>query len=539
MNVVALPSQHATTPLPQNLDAEASILGGVILRNETLALVPELELDDFSHYPHKVVFEAMRNLERAHKPIDIVTLENEIEVAGKLDAIGGVAFLGELAMRVPTPDNVRTYADDVRLHTRNRTAILTLSEALARARKWPHDADELVSETIGELQRIEARSKAQAPELDPWQAAFAKALTDVRSLLAVRHERKPLFGTDAVELLGREFDGARWLVTGLVTRGGVVIFGGEPKTAKTWVATELAVAVATGTKTFGEFYAEHGRCAYFYAEDLDVQVRNRVRALLAGADRRLEAGRLHLQPRGTFIDVLVDDDLAWLVASVRQIGSVDVLVLDPLRDVHSGEEDKSDAMRNVMRRLRALAELLSCTVAVVHHAVKSTKDNAGRRPGQNLRGSSAIHGAMDCGLFVTEPDGNGTNVFTATVTSQVKGARSAGTFELELRVTDDGAGEAEKAEWTFTKGEPKQSAKTAKQAEADDDDQKTLAFVRQLHDRGVHLPRTTLRRHDERPVPEKRLERALDRLMDAAQICLRNGVVWPAVIHSHWSDAND
>jgi replicative DNA helicase len=90
--------------LPHNDDAEASIRGGVRLRNEVLTQLDTLEVEDVYTPRHKIVFAAIRALEAAAKPIDVVTLENEIEKQGKLDAIGGVAFLGELALRVPTAD---------------------------------------------------------------------------------------------------------------------------------------------------------------------------------------------------------------------------------------------------------------------------------------------------------------------------------------------------------------------------------------------------------------------------------------------------
>ena len=114
--------------LPHNLDAEASILGGILLRNEVLLQLETLEIDDFYHHPHKVVFEAIRNLEAAAKPIDVVTAENEIAKQGKLEAIGGIAFLGELALRVPTLDNIVAYTDIVKDHSQARKLILASSE---------------------------------------------------------------------------------------------------------------------------------------------------------------------------------------------------------------------------------------------------------------------------------------------------------------------------------------------------------------------------------------------------------------------------
>jgi len=114
--------------LPHNLDAEGSILGGVILRNDVLLNLEQLEIDDFYDHRHKVIFTAIRNLESAAKPVDVVTLENEIEKQGKLEAIGGIAFLGELALRVPTVENVVAYTDIVRDHSQARKLILAAGE---------------------------------------------------------------------------------------------------------------------------------------------------------------------------------------------------------------------------------------------------------------------------------------------------------------------------------------------------------------------------------------------------------------------------
>src|SRR5258706_8106001 len=114
--------------LPHNLDAEASILGGVILRNEVLNQLDTLEVEDFYDLRHRTVFQGIRNLEATGRPIDVVTLENEIEKAGKLDAVGGIAFIGELALRVPTPDNVVAYAEIVSQKSQARKLMLAGGE---------------------------------------------------------------------------------------------------------------------------------------------------------------------------------------------------------------------------------------------------------------------------------------------------------------------------------------------------------------------------------------------------------------------------
>jgi replicative DNA helicase len=70
-------------------DLEASILGGILLRPETIGELPRLEVDDFLDLRHRVVFAAMRNLEAAGTPIDIVTVEAEIAKGEKSEAVGG------------------------------------------------------------------------------------------------------------------------------------------------------------------------------------------------------------------------------------------------------------------------------------------------------------------------------------------------------------------------------------------------------------------------------------------------------------------
>lgn len=144
--------RQQSSHLPHNLDAEASILGGVILRNDALALIDTIETQDFYDHKHKVVFEAIRNLEAARVPIDVVTIENEIAKTGRLEAIGGVAFLGELTLRVPTADNMVAYAEIVRAKRITRDVMLMVGDVLAEAKDGEIEGERLVHDmTVGLL----------------------------------------------------------------------------------------------------------------------------------------------------------------------------------------------------------------------------------------------------------------------------------------------------------------------------------------------------------------------------------------------------
>jgi hypothetical protein len=387
--------------------------------------------------------------------------------------------------------------------------------------------------TAEELAQIPGTTPAESDTPpDPWKAMLAKALADVQSLLGATDDAEctPLFDLDAVDLLSKQFDGARWLVTGLVTVGGITTIGGLPKAAKkTWLGTEIAVAIATGTKVCGEFYARKGVVAYFYAEDMEQQIQNRIRALLSGANRELEPGKLHPCPRGKFLDITRDKDLARIVASCRRLGRIDALVLDPLRDIHSAAEDKSDEMSPVMKRLRLLAEILDCTVVIVHHSGKITKDNEARGGGQRLRGSGAVHGSTDSGIYITKCEGDGRNKFKNTIESEIKGARSAGVFKLDLEIEDDADGNAECATWTFARPEtPFDLAEHQANVEKSiAEDRKVVEWVKGLAAQGIVLSKTSLKRRKDRPFPERKTLKLIEALCNGMQLSDHMGRIIP------------
>src|SRR5499427_942777 len=150
--------------LPHNLDAEASILGGILLRNEVLTTLDTLEVEDFYDHRHKVVFQAIRNLEASARPIDVVTLENEIAKQGKLEAIGGVAFLGELALRVPTADNVVAYAEIVTDKNQARKLMLAASEISEKGYEDGLEVRDYLDDAEAKIFEVTQRRDKAGPE---------------------------------------------------------------------------------------------------------------------------------------------------------------------------------------------------------------------------------------------------------------------------------------------------------------------------------------------------------------------------------------
>ena len=96
---------------PQDLDAEMSVLGALLLENNVSHdIIGTLKADDFYRPAHGRVFEAMIELTSRSEPVDEITLSAELKKMGHLESAGGRAFLAQLSMRVPTAANVEHYA---------------------------------------------------------------------------------------------------------------------------------------------------------------------------------------------------------------------------------------------------------------------------------------------------------------------------------------------------------------------------------------------------------------------------------------------
>ena len=97
--------------LPQNIEAEQSVLGSLLIDPDAiLAVAPFLHEDDFFSVVHRKVYAAMQSLHERRQPADIVTTADELERRGDLEAIGGAAYLTTLINFVPTSVHVENYA---------------------------------------------------------------------------------------------------------------------------------------------------------------------------------------------------------------------------------------------------------------------------------------------------------------------------------------------------------------------------------------------------------------------------------------------
>ena len=114
---------------PHSLEAEQSVLGGLMLDNERWDNVSErVVAKDFFSRPHRMIFAEMQRLLEQSKPIDLITLSESMETKGELSMVGGFAYLAELSKNTPSAANIGAYADIVRERAVVREMIAVANE---------------------------------------------------------------------------------------------------------------------------------------------------------------------------------------------------------------------------------------------------------------------------------------------------------------------------------------------------------------------------------------------------------------------------
>ena len=188
----------------------------------------------------------------------------------------------------------------------------------------------------------------------------------------------------------------RWLIEGLWGAEAVGIVGGEPKCCKSFLALDMAVAVAAAAPCLRRFpVARSGRVLLFAAEDALSVVRQRLDGICAAASVKLADLDLQVIVVPTLrLDLELDRNR--LEETVRALRPA-LLILDPFVRLHRVDENVSADVAPLLDYLRGLQRRYQTAVVLVHHARKGA---AHLRAGQALRGSSELHAWGDSNLYL-------------------------------------------------------------------------------------------------------------------------------------------
>lgn len=222
---------------PQNLEAEQSLLGSLLIDKDAIIKVADLVTDnDFYKDSHSIIFETMKELYARHIPIDIISLTNRLEEKGKLDTIGGRTYLALLSNTIATSSHVAHYAEIVQRKATLRRLLSVAGEIAEMGYKGEEDVEMLLDEAEQKLFGVS-------------QKYLKNVFIPIDSLLTEAFER--------IDELHRQSGKLRGLVTGYheldqllagLQKSDLIILAARPSVGKTSFALDIARQVAIKNK---------------------------------------------------------------------------------------------------------------------------------------------------------------------------------------------------------------------------------------------------------------------------------------------------
>ena len=392
--------EHGGRPL-SSPEAEQSVIGALLLNNQTLDLIDDVLVDrDFAIHAHRLTIRAIQRLIRSGRPADVMTVAAELETDGDLDAVGGLSYLGEILMAVPTSANIAHYAATVRDKSLLRQAIAAAQTVVEGA--------------------VNPTGLSGTDVVDRAQAAFGaigEQASDENS-----HEIKDLLfesvqDMEAAQLRGGALAGvSTGLVdldarTGGLQDGDLVIIAGRPSMGKTSLAMGVAIHAATN---LGE------PVAVFSLEMSAKQLTTRAIANVARVEfNRLRDGKLEegdwervMTATGRLGEapLFIDDSAGLTVEKIRARSrrikkkhGLGLIVIDYLQLMSSSTagENRQAEVSEISRGLKSLARELHVPCVTLAQLNRKCEERGDKRPlMSDLRDSGAIEQDADLILFV-------------------------------------------------------------------------------------------------------------------------------------------
>ena len=393
---------------PHSIEAEQSVIGGLLLENEALDKIADiLSAQDFYQHDHKTIFEHIVKLIEKNRPADIVTVAESLESTAELSQIGGIAYLGALAQNTPTAANIRRYAEIVRERHVMRK-LVTVGSGIAESAYSPNgrDAQQLLDEAESKIFQIAEGGQRSG-----------QGFQDIKVLLPQVAERiDMLFSRDNpsdVTGLPTGFSDLDSMTSGF-QGGDLVIVAGRPSMGKTAFSINIAenVALDTGLPV-----------AIFSMEMASTQLAMRMIGSVGRLDQhRMRTGKLEdedweklttalgkLNEAPIFIDegaALSSFDVRARARRLhRQCGKLGLIVVDYLQLMAAPAgrqgENRATEISEISRSLKALAKELDCPVVALSQLNRSVEQRPDKRPVMSdLRESGAIEQDADLILFI-------------------------------------------------------------------------------------------------------------------------------------------
>lgn len=391
--------------MPQDLVAEQSLLGAIIINNDVLPEVLTIVRPrDFYDERHKIIFQAMLDLYDHHKPVDLLTLTSELKTQKKLNDIGKASYLAELSNFVPVASHAKAYAEIIERNSVRRRLISAGTQIAESA----YEEDVNTTELIGNAERelFEVSDKIVKSDY----VAMADLLVDAFDRLEELHKNK-----GALRGLKTGFRDLDKKTAGF-QKGDLVIIGARPAMGKTTFAQNLAYNIANINKK---------GVLFFSMEMADREIVDRMISDVSGVDNwKMRTGNLSDEEFQKIGDALADmDELPIYIDSTSSMTimelrnkarramhdhDIGIVIVDYLQLISGSNKyagNRVQEVSEVSRGLKILARELSIPVVALAQLSRNVTGRDDPRPVlSDLRDSGSIEQDADLVMFLHRPD---------------------------------------------------------------------------------------------------------------------------------------
>lgn len=386
---------------PQNVDAEMSLLGAVLIDEEVLADVSDkLVPQDFYDKRHALVFDAMLRLYEHHRPVDLLTLSDELTKKGELEIVGGSSYLSELTNYVPTAAHAGSYAEIIAQKAVRRRLIKASSDIAELGFNEDQEVSELLSMAESELFAVSDTNTKQD-------------LVSLEQILTESFDRMEELHRGGGKLRGiptgwRDLDN----MTAGLQQSDLIILAARPAMGKTTLVTNLAYNVATKAKK---------SVLFFSLEMSKEQLVDRMLADASGVDAwNIRTGNLsdedfeklsHAMGEMAEAPIFIDDTPGVTVLEMRtkarreaHNNPLGLIIIDYLQLMQgSGRSDgnRVQEVSEISRGLKLIARELNVPVIALSQLSRSVETRSPQVPQlSDLRESGSIEQDADIVAFI-------------------------------------------------------------------------------------------------------------------------------------------
>jgi len=385
---------------PQNIEAEQSILGGILIENEAVNKVMEiLHGEDFYRDAHRKIFNALITLSERDEPADLITLTNELRKANQLDSVGGASYVASLIDSVPTAANIEYYAKIVREKAILRKLIETSTDIITQSYEDRGDVESFLDEA--ERAIFEISERRVKPSFYSIRDIVKESFKTIERLF----EKKEF--VTGVPSGFKELD----RLTAGFHASDLIIVAGRPSMGKTALCLNLAQYAAIEKRVpvaiFSLEMSKEQLVIRMLCSEAQVEgTRLRTGFLMESDWPKLTLAAGNVSDAPIFIDDTAAMSVLELRAKARRLKGehgLGMVIIDYLQLMkgRTRVESRQQEISEISRSLKALAKELTIPVIAVSQLSRKTEERTGNRPQlSDLRESGAIEQDADLILFL-------------------------------------------------------------------------------------------------------------------------------------------